>query len=120
MYANTFAHLVRVRKGNSLEDGGYEGDIKKISRGIKRWGLVTFKKSFHGTGRTLEIGRQQDGSSCGICVANSIEHHIFGTSLFTHNERNNLRVYYFKKTVGLLLNDVSTISFLTQQMTRSP
>jgi len=73
-----------------------------------------FKKSFRSTGRTLEIGHQQDGSSCGIYVVNSIEHHMFGTPLFTHDERNTFRVYYFTKTVELMLS-VRTISFSTSE-----
>ena len=70
-----------------------------------------FKKALHGTGRTLEIGHQQDGDSCGICVINSIEHHMFGTALFTHDKRNTHRAYYFRKAVEFLLDKVRIRSF---------
>ena len=77
---------MRVRKGNSLHDDIYARDTNKTSRGIERWVKVMFKKSFHSAGKTLEIGRQRGDSSCGICVVNSVEHHMFGTLLFTHSE----------------------------------
>lgn len=47
-----------------------------------------FKITLRGTGKTLEIGPQRDGDSCGICVANSIDYHI-GAPLFTHTEDNS-------------------------------
>ena len=107
---------MRLLKGNSLQDDRYVGDINKISRGIERWGKVTFKKSFHGTGKTLEIGRQRDDSSCGICVVNSVEHRMFGTPLFAHSERDTFCVYYFTKTIQLIFNGVSTGSFPTNEL----
>lgn len=103
-----------VRQGNSLKDNGYSADINKISHGIEKWGRVLFKKSFHNTGKTLEIGRQKDSSSCGICVVNSIERCMFGAPLFTHNERNALRVYYFTRAVEFLVDGVRFTIFNTR------
>lgn len=77
---------------------------------------MLFQISLQNVGSTLEIGRQEDITSCGICVVNSIEHHIFGTPLFTHGERDALRVYYFTKTVEFLVNGVSAM-FLDKRMT---
>ena len=71
-----------------------------------------FKKSLHGAGRVLEIGRQQDSDSCGICVVNSIERYLFGATLFTHTKRSSFRIYYFTKAMEFLLNGVRTKYFL--------
>jgi len=79
-----------------------------------------FKKSFCGTGKTLEIGRQQDSNSCGIYVVNSIEHHMFGTPLFTHDERNALRAYYFTKAIEYLLDGVRIKSSPTNEQYSPP
>jgi hypothetical protein len=74
-----------------------------------------FKKAFQGIGGLLEIGRQQDGDSCGICVVNSIEHHMFGTPLFMPTERNTSRVSYFTKVLEFLLVNVRMKPFPTIQ-----
>jgi len=109
LHTNAFAYLMGV--GNSLQGNGYDEEINKVSQGIMRWGEVMFKTPLRGAGKTLEIGRQQDGDSCGICVVNSIEHHMFGTPLFTHNKRDTLRIYYFTKAAEFLLDSVRTKSF---------
>ena len=71
-----------------------------------------FKKSLHEARRVLEIGCQQDSDSCGICVVNSIEHYLFGATLFTHTKRSSFRIYYFTKAMEFLLNGVRTKSFV--------
>lgn len=65
-----------------------------------------FKKSFENTGKTLKIGRQEDSSSCGVCVVNCIKHHMFGAPLFTHGERDALCTYYFTKAADFLVSGV--------------
>ena len=69
-----------------------------------------FNKSLHNAGMTLPVGRQRDSSSCGICVVNAIEHHMFETALFTHSRRNSLRAEYFTKVVQFLVNGVRVMS----------
>lgn len=96
-----------VLQGNSLQDNGYTRDINKICHGIERWGQVVLKRSFHNTGKSLKIGHQNDTNSCGICVVNCIEHHMFGAPLFTDGEQNSLCVHYFTRAVKLLVNEVS-------------
>jgi len=110
LHANVLTYLVGMNQGNSLQGNEYAKDVNKISHGILKWGWAMFKKHFHSTGQTLEIGRQQDSTSCGICVINSIEHHMLGTPLFTHDERDNFRVYYFTKATEFLLKSVRIVS----------
>ena len=69
-----------------------------------------FNKSLRNAGRTLTVGRQGDSSSCGICVVNAIEHHMFETPIFTHSRRSSLRAEYFTKVVEFLVNGVRTMS----------
>ena len=69
-----------------------------------------FNKMLCNTGRTLAVGRQEDGSSCGICVVNAIEHHMFKTPIFTHSKCNSLRAEYFTKVIEFLVTGVRTMS----------
>jgi hypothetical protein len=96
-----------VGVGNSLPDAAYRGDIRKLCSGIDRWTETYFDAPFENLGRTLQIGTQTDGSSCGVCVQNALEHALFGTELFTPGLRKILRVRYFMKIINLLMDPVS-------------
>lgn len=83
-------------------------DAKHIYLGLSKWLKAVFGTSFRDVGRTFAIGKQEDGHSCAICIINSIEHELFGTTLFTHSSRNILRIHYFIKAMKLLLKEVRT------------
>jgi len=86
------------------------GDSLKQSRGVRSTESSDLRASRIGTGVWLEaafggkfwdeagnlpIGVQTDGSSCGICVLNAIEHATLGHPLFTMAARHGLWVWYF-------------------------
>lgn len=81
----------------------------KICRGLDRWTVTNFYHPFKNLGQSLPIGTQQDGISCGVCVLNALEHALLDAPLFTHNQRNLLRVEYFTKIAKLLLDRVSVV-----------
>ena len=85
----------------------YKTDIGKICRGLDRWTKTLFHAQFKNSGDILRIGAQQDGTSCGVCVFNALEHEIFDTRLFTHDRRDFLQVQYFVDIMKLLLDRVS-------------
>lgn len=65
---------------------------------------------FRDEGRSLPIGRQDDGYSCGICVINAMEHAVFAAGLFTPAKRHSLRVRYFTEIARHLLGEVRSLS----------
>jgi len=83
-------------------------DLKQIHSGLEKWLKAIFRVHFKDKGQTFEIGKQEDGHSCGICVVNSLEHELFGAALFTHSNRNVLRIHYFMEVTKFLLKEVRT------------
>lgn len=92
-------------------------DSKQIYAGLEKWLKAIFRFSFEDKGPTFAIGKQEDGHSCGICVINSLEHELFGTALFTHSSRNDLRIRYFTETVRFLLREVRINPFCGNKLT---
>ena len=92
-----------------MKHASYKTDIGKICRGLDLWTGTHFYNRFKNVGGVLPIGTQRDGTSCGVCVLNALEHEIFDTHLFSHERRNVLRVQYFIDIMKLLLDRVSTI-----------
>ena len=98
-----------IGAGNSLEHLSYKNDISKICRGLDRWMSVCFSNTFKNCGQVLPIGTQLDGTSCGVCVLNSLEHALLDIRLFTHKHRDDLRVQCFTKIMSLLIDQVSAM-----------
>jgi hypothetical protein len=99
-----------INIGNLLKSSSYKDDIAKISCRLDCWTTTSFHGSFKNLGQTLPIGTQQDGTSCGVCVLNTLEHALLDTHLFTHGRWNVLRVQYFTDIVNLLFDRVSAIT----------
>lgn len=95
--------------GDSLGDRDPSTDVQYVRRGLENWLGVAFGVPFKDLGNAFPIGRQEDGSSCGICVVNAIEHAMFGAPLFMNKDRKALRVRYFVAAVTHLLENVSIL-----------
>ena len=103
-------HEAFCDKGDSLMPSVLRQDKKQIHLGLSKWLKAIFGGPFKDMGRTFAIGKQKDSHSCGICVINSIEHELFGTTLITHSSRNALRIHYFTEAMKFVLKEVKTRS----------
>ncbi|ETW83227.1 hypothetical protein HETIRDRAFT_315428 [Heterobasidion irregulare TC 32-1] len=81
-----------IRCGNSLPNTKTE---RQIMRNLQAWLKHAFKLQFCDSGNMLTCGKQQDSNSCGVCTIKTIEHHLFGTEVFTHAKRQSWRIRYF-------------------------
>ena len=84
--------------------------MKQIYSGLENWLKAIFNTPLKNKGATFLIGTQKDGHSCGICVINSLDHEMFGTALFKHDDRNILRIRYFTEAMKYLLKEVRMYS----------
>lgn len=85
--------------------------MQEIRQGLAAWLNFAFGASFKDLGDTLPIGQQYDDYSCGICVANAMEHAMFNnTLLFDYKNPRTLRIRYFIETVKYLIENVRTLS----------
>ena len=83
--------------------------LANLDAALEAWLNPIYDTVFICRGWTVPIGNQDDGSSCGACVLNAIDHAIFGTPLFTPNDRHLVRMGLFAKVVGRLLDTVGTL-----------
>ncbi|OSC96522.1 hypothetical protein PYCCODRAFT_1379012 [Trametes coccinea BRFM310] len=71
--------------------------MQGIVEDIQVWLKDTLSIAFTDKGNSLAHGVQEDSSSCGVCSVNTIEHALFGTTLFTHRNRHLMRVQFFNQ-----------------------
>lgn len=81
-------------------------DVARILKAVCAWAKTALGRKLRVEGNRLERGQQLDGFSCGICCTNTIAHHILGDALFVHNNREALRLDYFKRLAHRLLEQV--------------
>lgn len=81
--------------------------LKTLVTVMQKWLSATYGGEFQNQGGTFPIGLQDDGSSCGVCVANSMAHAMVDQSLFTHHERDNIRMQCFTTILEYVINGVS-------------
>lgn len=91
--------------GDSLNKDRSES-LANLGSALRDWLEQALGAEFEGNGRTLPIGSQDDGSSCGVCVLNAIDHAIFGTALFRPSDRHLVRMNLFTKLAGYLRETV--------------
>ena len=76
--------------------------LADLESALRGWLEPVLSVEFVSNGRTLPIGSQDDGGSCGVCVLNAIDHVIFGTALFRPGDRHLVRMNLFALLVGYL------------------
>jgi hypothetical protein len=67
------------------------------------WQIFGFKPAH----LTLPHGIQDDTETCVVATANTLEHFIFGVELYTHLDRERLRIQGFVRLGQLLVEEVS-------------
>jgi hypothetical protein len=80
--------------------------LADLDAALREWLEPALGAEFEGNGRTLPIGSQNDGNSCGVCVLNAIDHAIFGTALFRPGDRHLVRMNLFAMLAGHLRETV--------------
>ena len=70
-------------QGNSIVDQKTPREFDALHQGLCKW-LGSIYKS---KDASFTIGKQQDRSSCGVCMLNAMEHAMLGIALFTHADR---------------------------------
>ncbi|KAG6818744.1 hypothetical protein H0H93_002181 [Arthromyces matolae] len=68
---------------------------QKFHRALEGWLLHTFNRKFKYEGNTLPCAEQEDTHSCGIIVANTLEHAAFGSPLWKQRDAVLQRVKWF-------------------------
>lgn len=104
---------MKSASGDSLPYSYKGATLAQIVKDMQRVVLTLFRLRLKDAGNTLTHGTQDDTNSCGICMANVVEHALFGSELFVHWQRQYWHAYYFNKLVEAHNNAVSSIS---QQM----
>lgn len=74
--------------------------------GLRRWLGLKFERKFASIGARFPIGPQDDGSSCGLCALNAMEHPMLGAKLFEHFKRDRIRMDYFTRMVKHMMVEV--------------
>jgi hypothetical protein len=95
--------------GDSL---GYDrqGELADLYTGMRKWLGLKFGRKFSSSGRKFTIGLQQDGSSCGLCALNAMDHAMLQATLFEHSMRDRIRMDYLVRMVRYVLSEVGTPS----------
>ena len=92
-------------QGNSIVDQETPREFDALHQGLCQWLGSAYKSENAG----FAIGKQQDRSSCGVCVLNAMEHAMLGTALFTHANRSLVRMGLFVKLAAHLLGKVGAL-----------
>jgi hypothetical protein len=90
--------------GNSMAGDAYAKCMEDMKVAIEQWTMAVFGARFGRHKLTLKIGRQTDPYSCGVCVINSIELAMLGSTPFLAQQRFHHRLRYFIMAAKYLTN----------------
>ncbi|KAH6871759.1 hypothetical protein BKA70DRAFT_1484362 [Coprinopsis sp. MPI-PUGE-AT-0042] len=94
--------------GDSLSNYWSTGVPRKFDAKLFRWLKQSFRRAFKSED-TLPRADQNDGYSCGIITANTIEHNVFGTPLWEDKTATRHRIQWFKTMFNEVMKRLDTI-----------
>ena len=110
IYRYFTSHYLLNGSGNSMSTDPPVEEALKCALRLRDWLGRIFDRRFVLQTQAFPIGIQDDGSSCGICVMNAMEHLVFNVELFTHETRFLHRVRYFVELVKYTCDQVRCVS----------
>jgi len=103
MFVCTPPLILRPYPGDSLTQDSYADKKAVVTRGIEAWTEAVFGTRFINGANSYDIGVQNDGNSCGVCVINAIKTYIHGGDIFNHATHFRYRLEYFIEAANYLL-----------------
>ena len=92
--------------GDSLNDKSRGAALKPLYAGLEKWLSKMYPGTWTDDGMKFKIGKQQDSSSCGVCVLNAMDHAMRKKGLFQDARRHLFRIDLFIKLISYLIDKV--------------
>lgn len=87
---------------------------KTAIKQVQTWLKQIFGKEFKNTSDSLQHGKQDNFTDCGILAANTAAHNIFGDDIWTNEIKSLARVEWFRILGISHIKDVRTRSDFTK------
>jgi hypothetical protein len=104
--------MLLYTQGDPL-NGERSKELAELYTALRTWLNAVYGGASRSVGRKFTIGTQDDGSSCGVCVMNAMDHAMFGQALFTQADRHLVRMGLFAKLAGHLVDMVGALLTLS-------